>query len=119
MLLQIGKKKITEPEDVFDASFYITAGDVVPITVMRGDRENDFPCAGGDASGQQDRYVARLSGHNPRGNSHVARRRRFALAVGRKWFFVESPQLIGRTATRLRTSSESGENENCLPCSNL
>ena len=36
VLLQVGKKTITEPEDVFDASFYITAGDVVPITVMRG-----------------------------------------------------------------------------------
>src|SRR4029453_11244164 len=35
VLLQVGKKKITDPEDVFDASFYITAGDAVPITVMR------------------------------------------------------------------------------------
>src|SRR6266511_5384748 len=26
-------------EDVFDASFYITAGDTVPITVMRGDQK--------------------------------------------------------------------------------
>jgi serine protease Do len=39
VLLQVGKKKITEPEDVFDASFYITAGDVVPITVMRGNQK--------------------------------------------------------------------------------
>jgi serine protease Do len=39
VLLQIGKKKITDPEDVFDASFYITAGDTVPITVMRGDKK--------------------------------------------------------------------------------
>jgi serine protease Do len=36
VLLQVGKKKSAEPEDVFDASFYITAGDVVPITVVRG-----------------------------------------------------------------------------------
>src|ERR1041385_4605025 len=36
VLLQIGKKKITDPEDIFDASFYITAGDIVPITVRRG-----------------------------------------------------------------------------------
>jgi serine protease Do len=42
MLLQVGKKKISEPEDVFDASFYITAGDVVPITVMRGDQKITF-----------------------------------------------------------------------------
>jgi S1-C subfamily serine protease len=42
MLLQIGKKKITDPEDVFDASFYVTAGDTVPITVMRGDQKMTF-----------------------------------------------------------------------------
>jgi serine protease Do len=42
VLLQIGRKKITEPEDVFDASFYITAGDVVPITVMRGNQKITF-----------------------------------------------------------------------------
>ena len=39
VLLQVGKKKISDPEDVFDASFYITAGDVVPITVMRGNEK--------------------------------------------------------------------------------
>jgi serine protease Do len=42
VLLQVGKKKISDPEDVFDASFYITAGDVVSITVMRGDRKITF-----------------------------------------------------------------------------
>jgi S1-C subfamily serine protease len=42
VLLQVGKKKITDPEDVFDASFYITAGDTVPITVMRGDHKMTF-----------------------------------------------------------------------------
>ncbi len=42
VLLQVGKKKITDPEDVFDASFYITAGDEVPITVMRGDQKLTF-----------------------------------------------------------------------------
>src|SRR5262245_5435414 len=42
VLLQVGKKKITEPEDVFDASFYITAGDTVPITVMRGNQKITF-----------------------------------------------------------------------------
>src|SRR5215831_584055 len=36
VLLQVGNKKITDPEDVFDASFYITAGDTIPITVIRG-----------------------------------------------------------------------------------
>lgn len=42
MLVQVGKKKITDPEDVFDASFYITAGDTVPITVMRGKQKLTF-----------------------------------------------------------------------------
>src|SRR6184192_4874198 len=42
VLLQVGKKKISDPEDVFDASFYITAGDTVPITVMRGDQKITF-----------------------------------------------------------------------------
>src|SRR6266702_3660874 len=38
MLLQVGRKKVTQPEDVLDASFFITAGDTVPITVIRGNR---------------------------------------------------------------------------------
>jgi serine protease Do len=42
VLLQVGKKKIIDPEDVFDASFYITAGDTVPITVMRGNQKMTF-----------------------------------------------------------------------------
>jgi serine protease Do len=42
VLLQVGKKKISDPEDVFDASFYITAGDIVPITVMRGNQKMTF-----------------------------------------------------------------------------
>jgi serine protease Do len=42
VLLQVGKKKVTDPEDVFDASFYITAGDTVSITVMRGDKKITF-----------------------------------------------------------------------------
>src|SRR6266516_3079384 len=42
VLLQVGRKKISDPEDVFDASFYITAGDVVPITVMRGNQKMTF-----------------------------------------------------------------------------
>src|SRR5436190_4626369 len=42
VLLQLGQKRICEPEDVFDASFYITAGEMVPITVMRGDKKLTF-----------------------------------------------------------------------------
>jgi S1-C subfamily serine protease len=42
ILLQVGRKKVHEPEDVLDASFFITAGDAVPITVMRGDEKLTF-----------------------------------------------------------------------------
>jgi S1-C subfamily serine protease len=42
ILLQLGQKKIARPEDVIDASFYVTAGDVVPVTVMRGDEKLNF-----------------------------------------------------------------------------
>src|SRR6266481_1599037 len=42
MLLEVGRKKVTQPEDVLDASFFITAGDTVPITVMRGDQRLTF-----------------------------------------------------------------------------
>src|SRR5436190_3330025 len=42
ILIQLGHKKITEPEDVFDASFYVTAGDDVPVTVMRGNEKRTF-----------------------------------------------------------------------------
>src|SRR6266481_10063133 len=34
ILLQVGRTKVCEPEDVLDASFFITAGDIVPKTVM-------------------------------------------------------------------------------------
>jgi serine protease Do len=42
VLLQVGRKKVTQPEDVLDASFFITAGDLVPITVMRGNQKLTF-----------------------------------------------------------------------------
>ena len=42
ILLQLGQRKISEPEDVLDASFYITASDTVPITVMRGNQKLTF-----------------------------------------------------------------------------
>src|SRR5256886_265158 len=42
ILLQVGRKKVHEPEDVLDASFFITAGDIVPITVMRGNQKLTF-----------------------------------------------------------------------------
>ncbi|MDQ2825191.1 MAG: S1C family serine protease [Verrucomicrobiota bacterium] len=42
ILLQVGNVKVREPEDVLDASFFITAGDTVPITVMRGGEKLTF-----------------------------------------------------------------------------
>ena len=42
ILLQVGKTKVRQPEDVIDASFYITAGDTVPITVLRGTEKLTF-----------------------------------------------------------------------------
>src|SRR5438105_368974 len=42
VVLQIGRTKVHEPEDILDASFFLTAGDVVPIIVMRGKEELTF-----------------------------------------------------------------------------
>ncbi len=42
VVLQIGRTKVHEPEDILDASFFLTAGDVVPITVMRGNERITF-----------------------------------------------------------------------------
>ena len=42
ILLRVGRKKVTQPEDVLDASFFITAGDTVPITVIRGNEKLTF-----------------------------------------------------------------------------
>jgi serine protease Do len=42
ILLEVGKMKVHQPEDVIDASFFITAGDTVPITVLRGSEKMTF-----------------------------------------------------------------------------
>src|SRR6266849_592685 len=42
IVVQIGRTKVHEPEDILDASFFLTAGDVVPITVMRGNEKMTF-----------------------------------------------------------------------------
>jgi S1-C subfamily serine protease len=42
ILLQVGKKEVHQPEDVLDASFFITAGDTVPITVLRDGEKLTF-----------------------------------------------------------------------------
>lgn len=47
MLLQVGRVEVHQPEDVIDASFFISAGDTVPITVMRGDQKLTFKIEAG------------------------------------------------------------------------
>jgi serine protease Do len=42
IVLQVGKKPVHQPEDVLDASFFITAGDSVPITVIRNGEKMTF-----------------------------------------------------------------------------
>lgn len=42
ILLKVGRTEVHEPEDVIDASFFITAGDKVPITVLRGGKKLTF-----------------------------------------------------------------------------
>ena len=42
ILLQVGKVPVHQAEDVIDASFFISAGDSVPITVMRGSEKLTF-----------------------------------------------------------------------------
>ncbi len=42
ILLQVGNVEVREPEDVIDASFFITAGETVPVTVRRGEEKLTF-----------------------------------------------------------------------------
>lgn len=42
VVLQIGRTKVREPEDILEASFFLTAGDAVPITVARGNEKITF-----------------------------------------------------------------------------
>ncbi len=47
ILLEVGNKKVHQPEDVIDASFFITAGEKVPITVLRGKEKLTFEVEAG------------------------------------------------------------------------
>lgn len=42
LLLRVGDVSISKPEDVFDASFYLTAGTDTTITVLRDGQEKNF-----------------------------------------------------------------------------
>ena len=39
ILLQVGTRKITNPEDVHDAAFFVTATEQIPVRVSRGGKE--------------------------------------------------------------------------------
>ncbi len=66
VLLQVGRVAVHEPEDVLDASFFISAGDSVPITVMRGDEKLTFNVEAGStkseimAQGQSNKWAVPL-----------------------------------------------------------
>src|SRR2546423_1016112 len=47
VVLQIGRTKVHEPEDILDASYFLTAGEVVQITVMRGNEKLTFSVQAG------------------------------------------------------------------------
>jgi serine protease Do len=47
VLIEVGNTKVHGPEDVIDASFFITAGDKIPITVVRGDEKLTFEIEAG------------------------------------------------------------------------
>jgi S1-C subfamily serine protease len=42
VVLQIGRTKVREPEDILEASFFLTAGDAIPITVARDNEKITF-----------------------------------------------------------------------------
>lgn len=52
ILLQVGRVAVREPEDVIDASFFISAGDSVPITVMRGSEKLTFNVEAGSTKSE-------------------------------------------------------------------
>ena len=105
ILLQVGRKKVTQPEDVLDASFFITAGDVVPITVMRGNQKLTFSVQATHASRQPDRAVTRRSwhaGNESAGDSALASFRRAAYSVSglmQKFFDLRARIMAGSWVT--------------------
>src|SRR5256885_11069036 len=58
VVLQIGRTKVHEPEDILEASFFLTAGDAVPITVMRGGEKITFQIHAELHPGSQTRLAA-------------------------------------------------------------
>ncbi len=58
IVLQIGRTKVHEPEDILEASFFLTAGDAVPITVMRDNEKITFQIQAELHPGSQTRLAA-------------------------------------------------------------
>lgn len=58
VVLQIGRTKVHEPEDILEASFFLTAGDAVPITVARGNEKITFQIQADLHPGSQTRLAA-------------------------------------------------------------
>ena len=50
ILLKIGETAIKSPQDVLNASFFLTAGETIPIVVWRGDKELTFQTEPADRS---------------------------------------------------------------------
>ena len=69
ILLQVGSKAVREPEDVIDASFFISAGDSVPITVLRGGERLTFNAEAGvhpERHNSKGPLLQRIEPFNPR-----------------------------------------------------
>ena len=66
MILQIGATKITCPEDMLDACFFLSAEDQVAIAVERGDQRLDFKVETADLPGHHPlRDVLGSNGNDP------------------------------------------------------
>ena len=50
ILLKIGQTAIQSPQDVLNASFFLTAGENVPVVIWRGDKELTFQAAPAERS---------------------------------------------------------------------
>ncbi len=58
ILLQVGRKSIHRPDDIIDASFFLTAEDTVPITIMRGGEKLTFEVKAGFHPASQHPMIA-------------------------------------------------------------
>lgn len=57
LLLEVGERTIRTPEDVLDASFFMTADETLPVRVLRGGKELALGVEAGDAPDRPRRKV--------------------------------------------------------------